>query len=558
MSPMVFLAFLLAAGFAWAENTSTATSDIENGAHYMKPFDLAVSADHVYILMQRFPSDVPLTGLLEEAEEVVLEVRSRASGEKLWRLELKPGIFGSTDSFGSIRSIKSVYRSGWLTILITTRGEEVSFLLRVGADGRIAGKRKLEGDGNRGTSLHRLAGGIALVFGHKVLLLNDELKTVSQWHTSKFLMAARSQGNALWLVEAEPRYVEAGFDAVALRVLTFDGNVIDGEMISPLPELGSHLTPASILTWTDEVVVLIPGSPEWQHCVFRAGMMEVACKAVIWEYASPGTPTSLGTVVSRAGTDSYLIARPSFCDVLSKGYNRSHRDSQVQPLFPKGRHVFVTDLIVKEDGGEVFALIAGGRGEPEALDHRTTFWPVRFVEASALPGDGRSATCPAWGNDDFFSEGVTVSTVVACVEAGADPNTTDECGGYYEAPPLAGAMAFSTPEVIETLLEAGANPDFRYRDGLPLLHKALWPGRAELLAVLLRAMKDVNARDRSGKTALHHAAQHPRPEVVDVLLDGGVDPTLRDDAGKLPWDYARENPEFKDSEALNRLKPTGA
>ena len=152
--------------------------------------------------------------------------------------------------------------------------------------------------------------------------------------------------------------------------------------------------------------------------------------------------------------------------------------------FAKGRHVRVSDLIVKDDGGEVFALIAGGRGEPGAGGHRTTFWPVRFVEALALPGDGRVAECPAWGNEDFLFQ-ATASQVAACIEAGADPNARNSCDGYDATTSLGHAMAFSTPEVVNTLLEAGADPDFRYAGcAVPLSASIPYPGiRIQLRSV---------------------------------------------------------------------------
>ena len=301
---------------------------------------------------------------------------------------------------------------------------------------------------------------------------------------------------------------------------------------------------------------MIPDVPQWWRCAFRAGMTEAACKGATWKYASPGMPMSLQTIVSSAGTDGYLIAASSNCDVLSVRYDRSHDVADDQAYFPGGRRGRVSDLIVKEDGGEVFALIAGRRGAPGFGDHRTTFWPVRFDEATALPGDGRPAACPAWGNPDFFHQ-ATAEDVAVCIEAGADPNAINRCDESFGKPPLAYALFSSTPEVVSLLLQAGADPDFRYGDGSNLLHKSDWPQHADALAPLLRAMKDVSAQDNSGMTALHRAARSLPPEVVDVLLDGGVDPTLRDHAGKLPWDYARENPELNGSKALNRLKPGG-
>ena len=204
----------------------------------------------------------------------------------------------------------------------------------------------------------------------------------------------------------------------------------------------------------------------------------------------------------------------------------------------------------------MLALVAGAQRTSGNGGHRTTFLPVRFIESTALPSDGRPAGCPAWGNNDFFYQ-ATVQDVEDCIEAGADPNAIHRCEGRSANPPLASALLDSTPEVVSLLLRAGADPDFRYSDGTNLLHRTSWIRYADALVPLLNTMKDVNARDSLGMTALHRAARRLPAEVVDVLLDGGLDPALRDHAGKLAWDYARENPGLNGSNALNRLEPDG-
>ena len=544
----LFSVGLVSAGFALAVD-----NDFESGANYLRPLDLVISADRLFVLSRRGFFDQATTGPSEEVREVLLDTRSRTAGKELFKLELTPEIFGSYESFGSVPRAKAAYQNGQLAILISAVDKDVSFLLKIGADGRITGKRTFAGEGGPGIYLHYHVNGIAIVFPHEVLLLDDNLKTVAQWMTPNLLVAAVRQGNGLWIVEGEPLAGPLDYHAGVLRMLTIDPNAIKEAFDSPLPNL-MPLMPASILAWPDEVLALIPDTPEWHHCKFRPGMAETACKDVIWEYASPGIPMSLRTVVSRTGESGYLIAAGSHCDVLSRSYDRSHGASVRQATFQSERHVRVSDLLIEEYEGTVFALIAGSRVSPGADGYRTTLFPVRFVESSAEIDDGRPAACLAWGNTDFFYA-ATASDVATCIEVGADPNAMSGCNGQEGIPPLASALFNSTPEVVDVLLRAGADPDFRYGDGTTLLHEIPWPRHPEALAPLLRAMKDVNARDKSGKTALHHAARRLPPDVVGMLLDGGVDPTLRDNAGKLAWDYARDNLELEGSDALTRLTP---
>ena len=278
---------MLAIWLACTGQASTATFDIEGGADYLKPLDLAVSKDQVYILMQRLASDLSDADQSEEVKELLLEVRSRTDGKGLWRAELNPELFGDYDSFGSMQRVKVAHHRDRLTILIPVPEKNVSFLLQVGAKGRFGGKRTFAGEGSFGLELHRHDDGVAVVFPQGVQWLNDELETLAEWSTSNVLMTASGQGNVLWVVEGEPLSGPLDFHAGLLRSLAVDGGEVKDELVSPLPRVFPMVRP-TILAWPDEVVVLIPDVPLWQHCAFRTGMAEAACKGAIWRYASPG------------------------------------------------------------------------------------------------------------------------------------------------------------------------------------------------------------------------------------------------------------------------------
>jgi hypothetical protein len=109
--------------------------------------------------------------------------------------------------------------------------------------------------------------------------------------------------------------------------------------------------------------------------------------------------------------------------------------------------------------------------------------------------------------------------------------------------PLHLAAAFAGPEAVRLLLEHGAhahqvshNPQRNQA-----LHAAIALGDSgEVIELLLEAGADVNATQAGGFTPLHQAAAAGKREIVALLLKSGARPEVRCDQGKLPGDYARE------------------
>jgi len=98
-------------------------------------------------------------------------------------------------------------------------------------------------------------------------------------------------------------------------------------------------------------------------------------------------------------------------------------------------------------------------------------------------------------------------------------------------------------DVVEILIEAGADVTAKRMDGANALKIALSPsedGRiVEIIKALIDAGADVNAKSDNGRTVLMYAAS-PRADtnVVQLLIDAGADVNATDDAGTTALDLA--------------------
>ncbi|KAH8817009.1 hypothetical protein F5884DRAFT_748483 [Xylogone sp. PMI_703] len=93
-------------------------------------------------------------------------------------------------------------------------------------------------------------------------------------------------------------------------------------------------------------------------------------------------------------------------------------------------------------------------------------------------------------------------------------------------------------EVVQFLLNCGAEVDSRSSRGATPLHKALEGGREEITEVLIDSGADPNTTLLYGRTPLHFAAALGQKRAVDYLLRKGADPNLRDVFGNRPYEVA--------------------
>jgi ankyrin repeat protein len=122
------------------------------------------------------------------------------------------------------------------------------------------------------------------------------------------------------------------------------------------------------------------------------------------------------------------------------------------------------------------------------------------------------------------------------VTSGADVNWA---GGQHRETPIFYAIShyykIEAEECVRTLLSLGANVHFRNDDGLTPLSLAVRTGSMELTKMLLEHGAFPNTRDKQGKGPLHHAAESRNiHSIVKLLIENGADMNTQDNFGYTP------------------------
>jgi ankyrin repeat protein len=121
----------------------------------------------------------------------------------------------------------------------------------------------------------------------------------------------------------------------------------------------------------------------------------------------------------------------------------------------------------------------------------------------------------------------------------ADPSLLDSFSddGF---PAVGLAVFFRHPDLARVLIERGAGVNASSRNAFRVapVHAAAATRDAEIMQLLIDHGADVNARQQLGYTALHTAAQLGDQIMLDLLLAAGADPRAAGEDGKTPADLA--------------------
>lgn len=122
---------------------------------------------------------------------------------------------------------------------------------------------------------------------------------------------------------------------------------------------------------------------------------------------------------------------------------------------------------------------------------------------------------------------------------------------------MAAVFYRNRPEIVNELLNAGADPKVCLDDGSPLLTvAACFYHCSELLELLLEKGCELNRKNFEGMTALCAAACYGSfPRNIKRLLALGADGNIADQTGKTAADYLRGNYKIGWRPDLRRLLP---
>lgn len=185
---------------------------------------------------------------------------------------------------------------------------------------------------------------------------------------------------------------------------------------------------------------------------------------------------------------------------------------------------------------KAMSLLIQNRGDPNIPDKRGLF----SLNYAVLIGD--------------------VKIMESVLRSGAKVNEPDlkhntplvyACCGYKVE------SSIINPEVVELLLQNGADPHILNKRGVSPLHYASRTGNAEVVNLLLKHDAKVDLKTLALNTPLAYAcgsnvdaSYTPNPKVVELLLQGGADPNIPTADGWSPLHCAVESGDVKIVELL--------
>ena len=129
--------------------------------------------------------------------------------------------------------------------------------------------------------------------------------------------------------------------------------------------------------------------------------------------------------------------------------------------------------------------------------------------------------------------------VQAELDKGVDVDEDDSSWGSWGETPLQLAARYSHNEIVELLIDNGADVNAKDVNGNTPLHLAALFGRKEVIELLIANGAAVNVKGGNlGGMPLHHAAFNGHKEIVELLIAKGADVNAKNEDGDTPLDQA--------------------
>ncbi|KAF8486727.1 hypothetical protein F5888DRAFT_1624592 [Russula emetica] len=235
----------------------------------------------------------------------------------------------------------------------------------------------------------------------------------------------------------------------------------------------------------------------------------------------------------------YWVRHAQFEDVVSRIKGTEDLFDLDKPYFAAWRRLYNIDI--KPPDGSVF-LQFGSYSECGAkipLYYAALCGFANLVEqliakhpqhVNAIDGYYRTPAVAALAGRHF-----QVAQVLHRNESSVDPR------GFWESTPLHSAAYYGDLEMVQVLLDYGADVNSKNRGrSTPLDYASLNGHRddARVAQLLIAHRADPKTQGVKGNTPLHYASEYGRIEIVRLLIEHGANVEVKNDYGKTPLDFA--------------------
>lgn len=196
----------------------------------------------------------------------------------------------------------------------------------------------------------------------------------------------------------------------------------------------------------------------------------------------------------------------------------------IQLLIDKG-----CDVNAFDDFGSTALINACGHGNFESVK--------ALIKNSAKlnPGLCKRETCTNSGHTPLHAASFWYPEIVEyLLEKGADVNVKNLEGET----PLHYAVGSDSTRIVAILCENGANVNLKNKQGVTPVVKAVQRQKSDALDIMLKYKADLSIADNDGKTALHYAAIAGNGKMAEYLVSKGPDINAKDNNGHGPAYYA--------------------